>query len=78
MASEVGEYALSGLIRDDDQMDAWSNFEEWKKSEEIRNRLGIVIVFDVLHQGTTGFELVETWQLQGKEVEAGVGKCGRS
>ena len=52
MANEGGGYALSGESReDDDQMDVWSDFEEGKSSEEIRNRLGIVSVSDLVRQG---------------------------
>ena len=53
MANEGGGYASSGESREYyDQMDVWSDFEERKKSsDEIRNRLGIVSVSDLVSQG---------------------------
>ena len=62
-----------------------------KSSQEIRKRLGIVSVSDLVRQGRlrclgmwnlkmqmTGCQLVETWQFQGKEVEVEVEKHGRN
>jgi hypothetical protein len=37
-----GGYGSPGESRDNDQMDVYSDFKEWKTSEEIRNRPGVV------------------------------------
>ena len=55
MANEGGGYASSGESREDDdpsdQTHVWSDFEQRKTMEEIRNRLGIVSMSDMVRQG---------------------------
>jgi hypothetical protein len=52
MANEGGGYASSGESReDDDQMDMWKEFENRKTCKEIRNRLSIVSISDMVCQG---------------------------